>query len=183
MTSTFTPIRFFTLSMRGLGACASIATIFLLTSAPSVFAAHPKSALSAKTKVTAVAVAGLAVTTLTSLEFNDDGTIAIEAVQVGHLSHFGEFTGQFSYVAIPSATSTVLRGSATLTNENGDQLYLTAFILELGADYPYTVTGALSVTGGTGRFAGATGLVAVTGIDTASPTDTLKLQGTLILEK
>jgi hypothetical protein len=169
------------LSIRGLGACASIATILLFTPALTVSAAQPTPAKAAKTKV--VAVSGVAITTLTSLVFNDDGTIAIEAVQVGHLSYFGEFTGQFTYVAIPSATSILIRGTAILTNEDGDHLYLTALILEQGADYPYAVSGALTVTGGTGRFASATGLIAVTGNDTVSPTDTLNLDGTLVLIK
>ena len=181
MTSTLTLIHSFALSIRGLGACVGLATLLFLTSASDASAGPSKPANSAKIKV--VAVGGSAITTLTSLAFNEDGTIAIEAVQVGRLSHFGEFTGQFSYVAIPSATTTLLQGNATLTNEDGDQLYITAAIVEQGADYPYTVTGVLTITGGTGRFEKSTGLVAVTGMDTASPTDALKLRGTLILEK
>ena len=179
MNSLPTTIRRSLRSMCSLGACASIATVLFFAAAPTASAAP--ATLSLKPKV--VAVSGSATTTLTSLEYNADGTISIEAAQVGHLSQFGDFTGHLSYLAIPSPTSILLRGTATLTNKKGEQLHLFALILELGTDYPYTATGVLTVTGGTGRYAGATGLIVVTGYDTESPTDTLNLQGTLVLEK
>ena len=71
----------------------------------------------------------------------DDGTILLEAEQVGHLNHFGHFTGHFSYVAVATPVSFVLLGDATLTNEQGEELFLSASIVELGADYPLTVWG------------------------------------------
>lgn len=129
----------------------------------------------------AVSVVGKASNTITSLVFNENGTISIEAEQEGTLSHFGHFTGHFSYLAIPSPLSIVLLGTAEITTDAGDRLNLAAVITELGADYPYTLVGTLTVTGGTGRFAGATGALAVSGRDTAELTDTLELRGTLVL--
>jgi hypothetical protein len=127
-----------------------------------------------------LSVKGVATNTITSLEFINDVTLRIEAQQVGYLTHFGGFTGEFSYLAVASPAAIVLTGTATLTNTDGEQLFLTASIVELGTAYPMTVVGTLTVTGGTGRFAGATGSIAVSGKDEESLSDTLKLAGTII---
>lgn len=128
-----------------------------------------------------VTVSGSAENTITSLTVINDVTLAIEAEQVGYLTDFGNFTGHFSYLAIASPASILLIGNATLTNEQGEQLFLVANILELGTDYPRSVTGTVTVTGGTGRYAGAVGTIVVTGTDEESPTDTFNLNGALII--
>lgn len=154
---------------------ATIAALLLLGlgTAPRISAAAGHGSSSTLT------VEGSATNTVTSLDFINANTIAIEAEQVGELTNFGKFTGEFSYVAVVHPESTVIVGTATLTNENGDQLFLTARIVELGADYPFTVIGTLTVTGGTGDFAGARGTIALTGEDDVSLTDTFQLSGVL----
>lgn len=154
-------------------AAVACAAICLLGSAPSA-SGSLLPAFSVKV------VSGYAENTVTSLEFINDVTIRIESEQVGHLSGFGDFTGHFSYLALATPTTITLLGSATLTNERGEQLYLAASLLEVGADYPLTVTGALAVLGGTGRFAGATGTLSVSGTDDEDLTDTFHLNGVLI---
>lgn len=169
---------------------AFVAAVLLLLSAASAAAgpAQPgaaeklKEAVAAE-KPTMVAVAGSANNTISNIVFNDDGTISIESNVVGELSHVGEFTGRFSYLATPSPVSIELSGTAVLTNEDGDKLFFSVHILEVGTDYPYTLLGNLMVTGGTGRFVGATGSIAVSGMDTASLTDKLVLRGVLTLRK
>jgi hypothetical protein len=128
-----------------------------------------------------LAVEGSATNTVTSLDFINANTIAIEAEQVGELTNFGKFTGEFSYVAVVHPESTVIFGTATLTNENGDQLFLTVRVVELGAEYPFTVLGTLTVTGGTGNYAGARGTIALTGEDDVSLSDTFQLSGVLAI--
>lgn len=157
---------------------AGIGLALLVVPTPAVSGILGLPALSVKV----VNVAGTATNTITSLVFNDVGTISIEAVQEGHLTHFGHFTGHFSYVAVPSPVSIVLLGTAQLTNDDGETLSLTAVVAELGTDYPYTVAGTLTVTGGTGRFAGATGALTVSGPDSAELSDTLSFRGTLVLK-
>jgi hypothetical protein len=158
---------------------AIVCMLVMLCPAPRIFAASLSNLLSVKL----LRVSGEASNTITSLEFINDVTLQIEAVQVGYLSHFGNFTGDFSYLAVASPTSIALLGNATLTNDVGEQLFLTATVLELGAGYPYQVTGTLLVTGGTGHFAGATGTIVVTGVDGEELTDTFKLAGTLLTVK
>jgi hypothetical protein len=150
--------------------------VAMLCPAPQLLAASATSLLSIKM----LSVKGSATNIITSIEFINDVTLQIEAVQVGHLSNFGDFTGQFSYTAVASPVSILLTGNATLTNTSGEQLTLVATILEVGVDYPYTVTGTLTITGGTGRFAGATGTIAVTGQDGEELTDTFQLAGTIL---
>jgi hypothetical protein len=141
---------------------------------------HASAALLPGLSLRIVTVSGSAVNTITSLTVINDVTLAIEAESVGHLTHFGNFTGQFSYLAIASPVSIALLGNATLTNDDGDQLFLAAAITELGTDYPYALNGALTITGGTGRFAGSTGTLLVSGTDEESPSDTVQLAGTII---
>jgi hypothetical protein len=125
-------------------------------------------------------VQGAGTTTVTSLVFNDDGTISIEADQAGHLSGFGVFNGHFAYTAFPTPTGFVLLGSGQITNHRGEQLFFAVTILEFGTDYPFVLNGLLAITGGTGRFAGATGALYISGLDEESLTDDITLQGAII---
>src|SRR5687768_13684289 len=108
-------------SRASLRACASlcVAAATLIVAVPRAF-----EALLTLTQ-------GSATTTITSLVFNPDTTISIEAEQSGYLSNVGAFTAQFSYTAIPSPATILLLGSGILYTANGDRIYLTASILEV----------------------------------------------------
>jgi hypothetical protein len=162
--------------LRDVVACVSVVFALVIAPLPRVSAAILPSLT-----VSLVSVSGSATNTVTSLNFINDTTIQIEADQVGYLTHFGNFTGHFSYLASASPTTILLLGKATLTNEHGDQLFLTASILEVGADYPRSLNGVLTVTGGTGGFAGAKGTISVSGTDEESLTDTVTLNGALLV--
>jgi hypothetical protein len=177
MNSILTRFRSFVVRACRFSAVFCVATLFVI---PPPAAAADLFGLPNLHNIRIQRVSGSAVTTITSLVFLNDVTMAIEAEQVGHLTGFGNFTGHFSYIAVASPATIVLVGSATLTNDQGEQLHVTASILELGADYPRTVNGTLTVTGGTGRYAGATGVIGVSGIDEESPTDTFNFDGTLV---
>src|SRR5204862_6506911 len=104
-----------------------------------------------------VHVKGSGTTTVTNLVYNADGTISIEADQAGQLTRFGQFTGHFSYLAVPTPAAILLAGTGSLRATNGDQLFLKASLIEVGLDYPRALSGTLTITGGTGQYAGATG--------------------------
>lgn len=124
---------------------------------------------------------GSATTTVTSLVFHPDGlTISIDSDQVGYLSNVGAFTAHFSYLAVGTPTTIMIVGNGTLTTSNGDKLFLAASIVEMGLDYPRTLDGTLTITGGTGRYKGATGALLVHGIDEESLTDTISITGTIV---
>ena len=176
LLSRFIPGRILNLSLK---TCAIAAVLGLSHAVPATALPAARPAVSVK----AVTVSGSATNTITQLGFNDNGTISIEAEQEGNLSHIGHFTGHFSYLAIPSPVSIVLLGTAEITNDDGDRLFFSAVVVELGTGYPYTLAGTLTVTGGTGRFAGATGAIAVSGRDTAELTDRLDFHGTLLLAR
>jgi hypothetical protein len=123
---------------------------------------------------------GSATTTITSLVFNADGTISIEADQSGYLTNVGAFTAHFSYLAVPTPLTIALVGTGTLWTASGATIYLKASILEIGAAYPRTLNGALTIAGGTGRYAGATGVLYVSGVDEESLTDTIQIRGAIV---
>jgi hypothetical protein len=150
-----------------------LAAFFGIAAASMAFAPRASAALITTTS-------GSATTTITSLVFNADTTISIEAVQSGYLSNIGAFTASFSYTAVPTPTTIVLVGTGTLTTAKGDKLFLQATIVELGLDYPRTLDGALTIVGGTGRFSGATGTLLVSGIDEESLTDTIQVHGAIV---
>ena len=124
-------------------------------------------------------VDGSAINTITSLVPVDETTLLIESEVEGKLTHFGKFTGTFSYTAILSPTSVELTGVATFTNHLGEKLFITAHIVEEGEGYPFVVDGLLTVTGGTGDYADAGGTFSVRGLDQESPVDMLELHGAL----
>jgi hypothetical protein len=149
------------------------AFFFLVATLLTASAPHASAAVVTSTR-------GSATTTITSLVFNADTTISIEADQTGYLANVGAFTAHFSYLAVPTPATIVLVGTGTLLTASGDRLFLQASIVELGLDYPRSLNGALTITGGTGRFAGTTGTLLVSGIDEESLTDTIQIQGAIV---
>lgn len=134
---------------------------------------------------TVIPVKGSATTTITNLVFDPvlGVLISIDSIQSGHLSNIGNFTGVFAYQALATPATITITGNGTLTTAGGDKLFATATILELGTDYPRTLNGTLTITGGTGKYAGAKGVLAVSGIDEESLTDTIDIEGTITVAK
>jgi hypothetical protein len=148
-----------------------------------LFATNPLAASNNPLKRDVFLTHGSGSSTITSLVENPDGTLSIEADQAGTLSHVGKFTGVFSYLATvdPDTGTTYLNGHGYFQTVNGDQLQVNLMIVEYGLDYPKPYFGVLNVTGGTGRFAGAQGVLAINGIDEESLTDSFELNGELSL--
>jgi hypothetical protein len=125
--------------------------------------------------------AGYGQSTVTAITENPDGTISLEAEQTGRLTHIGLFRATFSYLATIdyNTGTTLITGDGTITSAKGDQLNVDVTIVEVGVDYPRPYTGLLTVTGGTGRFAGASGALEITGLDEESLTDSFTLAGVI----
>jgi hypothetical protein len=70
----------------------------------------------------------------------------------GHATHLGLFTADASL--FPHGDGSRFSATATFTAANGDQLFL---IAEGAFTSPTSVPGTATITGGTGRFEGATG--------------------------
>src|SRR4051812_27264346 len=130
------------------------ALAFLIVLTGSLFAAVPTTF-----GQQLIVTEGSGTSTITSLDFNPDGTISIVAAQEGKLSNLGKFTGSFAYLATidPNTGTTLLSGNGFLAVTNGDRINVNVTIVEVGLDYPRPYAGGLTVTGGTGRFAGARG--------------------------
>jgi hypothetical protein len=125
-------------------------------------------------------IKGAATNSITSLVPIDETTLEIESEVVGQLTHFGKFTGNFFYVAVMDSATIRLTGEATFTNHKGDQLFVDAEIVEYADSDPFVVEGTLTITGGTGEYADASGSIVVNGLDfEESLTDTLELSGIL----
>jgi hydroxyethylthiazole kinase-like sugar kinase family protein len=86
-------------------------------------------------------------------------TLAATAEATGHISHLGAFTGHFDAVfTITGASTFTYTGTGTDVAANGDKLFST--ITGSGTlTSPTTAesTETDTITGGTGRFAGASG--------------------------
>lgn len=121
---------------------------------------------------------GSALNTIVKIEETPTG-LAILATQVGHLSNFGNFTGVLSYALTPNATFDTFsfHGGGVLINKKADCLLVRIDAMATGVDYPRTVTGSLTIFGGTGKYAGARGRLAITGLDEEVLTDRLFLNG------
>jgi hypothetical protein len=93
----------------------------------------------------------------------ETGGLALEVTGTGHATFIGSYAGQYHECFDP-ATGAVTGGSFTLTAENGDTLYGTyaGQAVPSGASVSYDDPGV--ITGGTGRFAGATGIANTTGV-------------------
>ena len=94
----------------------------------------------------------------------DTGTGAGQVDAAGVLAHVGSFTGQNTVQFVPAGpTSFVFSGTTTLTAANGDELFTT--FQGSGTNTSATTsmsTSNVTITGGTGRFEGATGTVTET---------------------
>jgi len=96
----------------------------------------------------------------------DTATGAVTGEESGVMSHLGKYTLGLEGTASPSADGTIAgSGTATITGANGDQLTAT-----------YTLTGqdptlniVVTITGGTGRFANASGTLTVICDETGAP--------------
>src|SRR5690349_855416 len=85
-------------------------------------------------------------------------TLKIDGSAEGTATHLGRYAAQFNgAVNVLDGTAT---GSFTFTAANGDQLFATFVGLGVG-DPIATIVETLTITGGTGRFAGASGTLVV----------------------
>jgi hypothetical protein len=94
----------------------------------------------------------------------DLGTGAATTTSSGQLAHIGSYTGQSTEQFIPtSATTFSFAGTVTLVAANGDELF--ASFTGSGAFTSATTstsTNTFTITGGTGRFDGASGTLTET---------------------
>jgi hypothetical protein len=95
----------------------------------------------------------------------DTGGIALEVTGTGRSTHLGEYSARYRECFDP-ATGAVTGGTFTLTVANGDTLYGTYG----GQAFPTGDANAVAyddpgvITGGTGRFAGASGIANTSGV-------------------
>lgn len=132
-----------------------------------------------------VVTRGTGTSTVTQITENPEGTLTLLAEQEGSLIHLGKFTGDFTYLATIdyNTGTTLITGNGVFNFKKGDKLFLSANIVEVGVDYPRPYTGALTVTGGTGKYAGASGLLEITGLDEESLTDGFVLSGAIVTDQ
>ena len=107
-------------------------------------------------------------------------TLRIDGSAEGTATHLGRYAAQFN------GTVNVLDGTAagsfTFTAENGDQLFATFLGLGVGAPIA-NITETVTITGGTGRLAGASGTLVIrrtldltTGVSSGSIDGTITMQ-------
>jgi hypothetical protein len=93
------------------------------------------------------------------------GGIVVDVTGTGHPTQLGNYGAHYSECLLP-ATGTVRDGSFTLTAANGDMVFGTYGGQAFPTDDPnvlaYEDPGV--ITGGTGRFAGASGIVTQSGL-------------------
>ena len=101
----------------------------------------------------------------------EDGALILESV--GNATHLGRFTkSELLYIDYPA-----ISGSAVFTAADGAQFSATYVG---GFTTPTTAEGVYTITGGTGRFAGATGMVSFQAFaENLNSLITLKLAGTI----
>jgi hypothetical protein len=102
-------------------------------------------------------------TTTTSVTQLSPTEVLIAYIGTGHGTHVGAYTESGSYTV--DLTTFTFVGSSTATASDGSTF---SFTISGGFTGPTTLAGTTSITGGTGRFAGATGALAFTG-DQTSP--------------
>jgi len=108
------------------------------------------------------------------------------SIATGNVTHLGRFTATWEIqINVTTLTAT---GSYVFTAANGDTLFTTFEALGFPTDDPFVVhiVEAHTITGGTGRFAGATGTFvhdALANQALAHPTTSGSLEGTIVLDK
>ena len=122
-----------------------VVSIVVLVAAAALLGAYP--AIAGADPAVPVPFKGRAEYTLSAVE--PDGTLRY--VGTGHATHLGLFTADASL--FPDGDGK-FSATATFTAANGDQLFL---IAEGAFTSPTSVVGTATITGGTGRFEGATG--------------------------
>jgi hypothetical protein len=101
-------------------------------------------------------------TTTTSVTPLSPTQVLITYVGTGHGTHVGAYQESGSYTV--DLTTFTFVGSSTATAADGSTF---SFTITGGFTGPTTLAGSTSLTGGTGRFAGATGAFSFTGNQTS----------------
>jgi hypothetical protein len=120
---------------------------------------------------------------------NPDGSRDQVYAGVGTNSHSGSFTviveahiEPTEYDSVSNSYVIPFTGSETVTVANGDSLFSTttgAEVIPLPPSPPYGLGGSQTITGGTGRFTGATGSLTFTGLDLNNGTISISTTGTI----
>ena len=123
-----------------------VVSIMVLVTAAALLGSYP--ATVGADPAVPVPFKGRAEYTLTAVE--PDGTLRY--IGTGLATHLGLFTADASL--FPHGDGITFSATASFTAANGDQLFL---IAEGAFTSPTSVVGTATITGGTGRFEGATG--------------------------
>jgi hypothetical protein len=93
-----------------------------------------------------------------------DGVV-VDVTGTGHATHLGKYTSHYRECLVP-ATGAVTDGSFTLTAANGDMVFGTysGQVFPTGHPNVLTYEDPGVITGGTGRFAGASGIADQSGV-------------------
>jgi hypothetical protein len=150
-------------SMFRAGACAAALLAILLTTGP----AHAGDAVPFKASVTTTSV------TLISLE---PFSLHIEAAGAG--THLGTAALSSNTTWTPVPGGVWFSGVGTITAANGDEIHYVAY----GWSYPGAADGDYQITGGTGRFAGATGSGSFDVSENADLSQTAVFDGTIVFK-
>ena len=95
----------------------------------------------------------------------ETGGIVVDVTGSGHATHLGDFTTHYRECFVP-ATGAVTDGSFTLTAANGDTILGTfgGQVSPTGDPTVFAYKDPGTITGGTGRFAAASGTVDTSGV-------------------
>ncbi|HKH92161.1 MAG TPA: hypothetical protein VKA54_10165 [Gemmatimonadaceae bacterium] len=112
--------------------------------------------------------------------FSDPGTVISTDIGAGVASHLGAFTWYSAFV-IEGDFAT---GNAILTAANGDKLFSTLSGVGQLAPGGFSIVETNTISGGTGRFAGATGTFTVERfVNIATNVSTGTFTGTITLDR
>jgi hypothetical protein len=109
-----------------------------------------------------------------------DNELGASITKVGHATHLGRFTA-FSTQCFNPNTGEITQGETVFTGANGDQLSVaySGQVSPTGSPSVFAVDLDLTVTGGTGRFAGASGNMTGVGESTATGAGSASLEGVI----
>lgn len=107
------------------------------------------------------------------------GEIGMTLTKAGNATHLGRFTVVASQCLDP-ATGAITKGEAVFTAANGDQVFATQSGQVSGSPPVLAFELDYTITGGTGRFAGASGSINATGdFDVRTGGGTASLEGVM----